>query len=345
MPTGAIFNSRMSLPITEKQWTTGGTAYSAHPAFYIATYIFFSNLTILFNKWLIDTAGFPYPIFLTCWHMTFSAISTQILARTTRMLDGRKDVEMTGRTYMRAIMPIGLLYSGSLVCSNLTYLYLSVPFIQMLKSVSPVAVLFTSWIWGVASPSWSVLFKVLVIVFGVALASFGEIHFQWMGFWYQITGIAFESVRLVMTQVLLSGDGQKMDPLVSLYYYAPVCAVMNFLLVWYTEMETFKMDDFVRVGPVVLVINASVAFMLNIASLFLIGKTSSLVMTLTGIFKSILLVVAGVLVWGTPIGALQLLGYIVALFGFWFYSVPLETMQEFVAETRKGLVTISASPS
>lgn len=92
-----------------------------------------------------------------------------------------------------------------------------------------------------------------------------------MGFWYQITGIAFESVRLVMTQVLLSGDGQKMDPLVSLYYYAPVCAVMNFLLVWYTEMETFKMDDFVRVGPVVLVINASVAFMLNIASLFLVS--------------------------------------------------------------------------
>lgn len=147
------------------------------------TYIFFSNLTILFNKWLIDTAGFrecpPAPlanrmapsallantpnlrqrtvsilqlhqkppqgrarwlilggdtaIFLTCWHMIFSAIATQILARTTRLLDGRKRVEMTGRMYMRVIMPIGLFYSGSLVCSNLTYLYLSVPFIQMLK--------------------------------------------------------------------------------------------------------------------------------------------------------------------------------------------------------------------
>lgn len=65
--------------------------------------------------------------------MGFSAIATQILARTTRLIDGRKQVKMTGRTYMRAIMPIGLMYSGSLVCSNLTYLYLSVPFIQMLK--------------------------------------------------------------------------------------------------------------------------------------------------------------------------------------------------------------------
>jgi hypothetical protein len=58
---------------------------------------------------------------------------TQILARTTTLLDGRKTVKMTGRVYLRAIVPIGVLYSLSLVCSNQTYLYLSVAFIQMLK--------------------------------------------------------------------------------------------------------------------------------------------------------------------------------------------------------------------
>lgn len=65
--------------------------------------------------------------------MVFAAIATQILARTTRLLNGRKTVQMTGRKYMRAIVPIGLVYSASLVCSNLPYLYLSVSFIQMLK--------------------------------------------------------------------------------------------------------------------------------------------------------------------------------------------------------------------
>ncbi|KKY31729.1 hypothetical protein UCDDA912_g08319 [Diaporthe ampelina] len=276
--------------------------------------------------------------------MIFSAIATQILARTTRLLDGRKRVEMTGRMYMRVIMPIGLFYSGSLVCSNLTYLYLSVPFIQMLKSISPVAVLVTGWVWGVASPSWTVLLQVLVIVFGVALASVGEIHFQWIGFWCQMSAVAFEAVRLVMTQVLLSGD-QKMDPLVSLYYYAPVCAIMNFVLVYFTEIPTFDMDDFVRVGPTILLINASVAFLLNLASLFLIGKTSSLVLTLTGILKSILLVVAGVLVWGSPIGSLQLIGYSLATVGLFFYSVPFEAIQDFVAQIRKGLVSVSTPSS
>lgn len=58
---------------------------------------------------------------------------TQTLARCTSLLDGRKEVRMTGRIYLRSIVPIGIFFSLSLICGNMTYLYLSVPFIQMLK--------------------------------------------------------------------------------------------------------------------------------------------------------------------------------------------------------------------
>lgn len=121
-----------------------------------------------------------------------------------------------------------------------------------------------------AKPSWIILLKVLVIVFGVVLASLGEIRFEWLGFAFQVGGIMFEAVRLIMIQVLLSEDGEKMDPLVSLYYYAPVCAVMNLVMVWYVELASFKMDDFARVGPTILVFNAVVAFLLNVSSVFLV---------------------------------------------------------------------------
>jgi len=40
---------------------------------------------------------------------------------------------MTGRIYLRAIVPIGFFFSLSLICGNKAYLYLSVAFIQMLK--------------------------------------------------------------------------------------------------------------------------------------------------------------------------------------------------------------------
>lgn len=257
--------------------------------------------------------------------------------------------------YLRTIVPIGLLYSGSLVCSNLVYLYLSVAFIQMLKAAAPVAVLFTSWAWGVADPSMSKLVNILFIVCGVAIASAGEIQFSWIGFFFQIGGIFFEAMRLVMIQVMLSGEGLNMDPLVSLYYYAPVCAFMNFLVACTSELPRFQWDDLARTGYAMLFINALVAFLLNVASVSLvrnsnpplsplsfnkfhpkfphadlialqIGKTSGLVMTLTGIFKSILLVIVSVLIWDTQITFLQGAGYSFALAGLVYYSLGYDQL-------------------
>lgn len=55
------------------------------------------------------------------------------MARSTSVLDGRHKIKMTPHVYVRAIVPIGVTFSLSLICGNLTYLYLSVAFIQMLK--------------------------------------------------------------------------------------------------------------------------------------------------------------------------------------------------------------------
>ncbi|KAK3499972.1 triose-phosphate transporter family-domain-containing protein [Neurospora hispaniola] len=305
---------------------------SIHPVFYIASWIFFSNITILFNKWLLAPDRFSYPTILTCWHLIFATIATQILARTTTLLDGRKSVKMTGRLYLRAIVPIGFLFSGSLVCSNMVYLYLSVAFIQMLKAAAPVAVLLTAWVWGVEQPSQSRLINVLFIVFGVGLASFGEIAFSLTGFLFQLGGIVFEAMRLIMIQVLLKGDGQKMDPLVSLYYFAPVCASMNFVVALFTEFRSFNIADLYNTGLWCLLLNAVVAFMLNISSVCLIGRTSGLVMTLTGILKNILLVVASVMIWQTSITPLQFLGYAIALAGLVYYSLGRDQIVEIATQ-------------
>lgn len=102
------------------------------------------------------------------------------------------------------------------------------------------------------------------------VASYGEIRISWLGVWLQGAGLVFEAMRLVMIQVLLSGNGEKMDPLVSLYYFAPVCGAMNLVMVCFSEMDSFKMVDFVRVGPLILIFNATVAFFLNVASVFLV---------------------------------------------------------------------------
>jgi hypothetical protein len=74
----------------------------------------------------------------------------------------------------------------------------------------------------IEEPSLNVLGKVTVIVSGIIIASYGEIAFVFVGFAFQACAIVMESVRLVLVQKLLSSPEYKMDPLVSLYYFAPV---------------------------------------------------------------------------------------------------------------------------
>jgi hypothetical protein len=142
-----------------------------------------------------------------------------------------------------------------------------------------------------------------MISIGVALASHGELHFNLIGFLTQAAAVVvslllpfsdipnlipifenyqFEASRLLMIQILL--HGLKMDPLVSLHYYAPVCAIINIAFLPFTEgLAPFY--DLARIGPLILLSNAAVAFCLNIAAVFLVGAGSGLVLTLAGVFK------------------------------------------------------------
>lgn len=134
-----------------------------------------------------------------------------------------------------------------------------------------MAVLFTSYGMGLAKFDLKVVFNVSFIVLGVIIASFGEIQFVMLGFLFQLGGIACEAIRLTMVERLLSSAEFKMDPLVSFYYFAPVCAIMNFFIALYVDVPKMSLDDISRVGYGILLLNASVAFLLNVCVVLLVG--------------------------------------------------------------------------
>ncbi|KAI1376151.1 TPT-domain-containing protein [Hypoxylon crocopeplum] len=314
-----------------------------HPALYVAVWISLSSSVILFNKWILDTLEFRYPVILTTYHLTFATIATQLMARYTTLLDGRKSVKMTGRVYLRAIVPIGLFFSLSLICGNLTYLYLSVAFIQMIKATTPVAVLLSSWAMGLAPPNMRQLMNVSAIVVGVMIASFGEIKFVWIGFLYQLGGLMFEAIRLNLVQALLSSAEYKMDPLVSLYYFAPICAAMNGIVALLWEVPKVSMAEVYHVGLFTFFLNGMCAFLLNVSVVFLIGKTSAVIMTLCGVLKDVMLVVASMLIWGTPVSGLQAFGYSIALGGMVYYKLGFDALKGYAGEANRQWAEFGAT--
>lgn len=134
---------------------------------------------------------------------------------------------------------------------------------------------------GIHKADLKVLFNVSFIVLGVIIASVGEIKFVVIGVIFQLGGILFEAIRLVMVERLLSSAEYKMDPLVSLYYFAPVCAIMNFCTALVFEIPRIQMEELYHVGLWTLLANAMVAFALNVSVVFLVRKLNP--MTLRGL--------------------------------------------------------------
>lgn len=70
-----------------------------------------------------------------------------------------------------------------------------------------------------------------------------------------------------------------MDPLCSLHYYAPICAIVNACFVPFIEGWA-PIYAFPKIGFTIMGINALNAFLLNVAAVFLIGAAGGLVLTL-----------------------------------------------------------------
>ncbi|GAP86326.2 putative DMT family organic anion transporter [Rosellinia necatrix] len=326
----------MGSPNDERKLESGGVApaptRSIHPAFYIALWIALSSSVILFNKWVLFSAKFA--LFLTTWHMAFATLMTQLMAKFTTTLDSRHKVPMNTNTYIKAIVPIGIMFSLSLIFGNFAYLYLSVSFIQMLKATNAVATLLATWAFGMAAPNLNKLLNVSAIVIGVAIASFGELKFDGLGFIIQVTGIVCEALRLVMVQRLLSSEEFKMDPLVSVYYYAPACAIINGFFTILIELPRMTMIDILQVGLMTLIANAFVAFLLNVSVVLLIGKTNAVVLTMSGVLKDILLVVASMAIFGDPVTLQQYFGYSIALAGLVYYKLGADKLQQMTTDAK-----------
>lgn len=215
-----------------------------------------------------------------------------------------------------------------------------------------MAVLLSSWALGVSQPNLKVFLNVSIIVVGVIIASIGEIKFVWIGFIYQIGGVIFEALRLTMVQRLLSSAEFKMDPLVSVYYFAPVCAVINFFVALVWELPKLTMAEVYHVGLFTFFLNGLCAFLLNVSVVLLvrlfscslvtmaltlvqIGKTSSLVLTLCGVLKDVLLVIASMMIWGTQVTAVQFFGYSIALAGMVHYKLGYEAIKGYAGEASR----------
>jgi hypothetical protein len=308
---------------------------------YLAFWIAMSMSVILFNKYLYSRGIVPCPLTLTGLHMAFAALLTHALKAA-----GRLDVPTFGwPLYARTVLPIGALFACSLGLSNLAAMRLSVPFVQMCKALTPMVTLAVSVLMQLEKPTTPLAIVVTIMSAGVVLSTLGEISFEPVGFACQLGSIVAEASRLGVIQALLQAHlpaEARKNPLVPLALFTPSsCLFLLPVALFYEPLALRVLASGARVFvPVFL--NTATAFTLNIAVVMLVGATSGLTLTLAGIVKDILLIVTSLFIFEAPITRVQVLGYLVALYGLNCFNLYKAAMAatgkvETLALFREGL--------
>lgn len=286
---------------------------------YLLLYILLSSGVILYNKWVLSTKyfNFPLPITLTMIHMGFSGLVAFFLVRVFKVI---APVKMTLEIYATCVIPISAFFASSLWFGNTAYLHISVAFIQMLKALMPVATFLMAVVCGTDKLRCDVLFNMVLVSVGVVVSSYGEIHFNIIGTVYQVTGIFAEALRLVLTQVLLQKKGLTLNPITSLYYIAP-CSFAFLFIPWYLLEKPAMNVSQIQFNFWIFFSNALCALALNLSIFLVIGRTGAVTIRVAGVLKDwILIALSTVIFPESTITGLNIIGYAIALCGVVMYN-------------------------
>ncbi|KAB8228039.1 triose-phosphate transporter family-domain-containing protein [Aspergillus alliaceus] len=293
------------------------------------TWVALSVLITLTNKHVLIT--FPFPITLTTLHLVMTSAVARLLAYTQTISLSSQTYPTGPPFYSGRIVLVGLFFGLNLILNNISYMYLSVTFIQMFKAISPIVVIAVGWLVGVYQFQPRTLVVTCIICLGVILSSYGEVAVSYLGILIQVAAIASEAIRLVQIEVLLSPYGLNANPFTSLFLLTPLAALLCFFFAIVIELPTISIDALLSTSWLALLGSAVLAVLLNISAVFVIANVSALTLSICGIPRAMLTMSISSYLWNDQLSPLQMAGFLISSVGLICYSalkVRLQRLSE-----------------
>jgi drug/metabolite transporter (DMT)-like permease len=294
-------------------------AYHAKMVTYLLAWSLVSGLIIILNNWVMHYDGFPFPIALSATGPLFSWVVSAVLVASGHT---RLERHMTFKTWMKQVFPIGFFTAVTYATGNELYLYMSVSFIQMMKSMSPIVVLFLLVAFKLDVLTTPKLVGVATMSAGMLVACHAEPSFNLFGLALMVVGEAAEAMRMVFFQQLL-GVAQ-FGLIEGLFYTCP--ANFFFLCIGvavFEEGEIKKPENYERVlrnpGPYLCI--SALGFLVILTTLGVIQTCGSLTFKAAGQVRNIGIIIVSMAVFGDRVTVTQAVGYAINVVGFCVYQV------------------------
>ncbi|CAG8611228.1 2350_t:CDS:2 [Ambispora leptoticha] len=283
----------------------------------VAFYWFISISVVFLNKYILSSSEykFPYPLFVT-WFQMVVALGPSWMNNTLYTLSRYKLFSLIppyefDLSIARKVAPLTLTYVMMLAFNNLCLQYVEVTFYQVARSLSIIFnIIFTYTLLG-AKTTIPALFACIIVFFGFAIGSYGEINFSWQGIIYGVTSSAFVAlygIYVKKTLMVLEKNEWRL-----LHYNTTLSIILLLPMVLFSgEPEKIYMDAYFidETGFWMLMIFTGITgFVINIAMFLQIKFTTPLTNTISGTAKSCFQTALAAWYFQNPISAMVMIAF------------------------------------
>lgn len=277
---------------------------------------FFSSTGIVSANKKVYGDGFGFPTTLTFIHFVSTTLGLLILARLRVFSPKPLDIRKAAKLAVAGM--------GFVVFSNLSLMYNSVGFYQVMKHMTIVGVIVLEILIWRKYLSRDLVLPVLVMCTGITITGMTDFKQNWTGTMFALLNILSTSFYQIWCKNLQKS--LEADPLQLQLYIAPLQAL--FILPVVPIFDNYRIADpnsIFWVEPTQsmvakIMLTAALALCVNISIFLVIGKTSAVTYNVVGNGKTAFLLCVDFVFFGRPFEPKNFFGMVLTLMGVIWYT-------------------------
>ncbi|XP_078367610.1 solute carrier family 35 member C2-like [Oculina patagonica] len=257
-------------------------------------YIFSISLTF-YNKWLLKRFHFPLSVSVVHYAMVF--VIAAILRLLWEFKTEKRRIILPWSVYMKRVLPTAIACALDIGFSNWSLMFITVSLYTMTKSTSIIFILMFALVFRLEQWNFSLVAVILLIASGLFLFTFESTEFSAEGFVLALTASGLSGLRWTLAQILTQKEDLGLhNPLDTLYHLQPFMTLTLIPLAFYIEGQSLALSpqvfsardsSILWVTISMVMFGCFLAFMISVAEFLLLSHTSSLTLSISGIFKEI----------------------------------------------------------
>lgn len=269
--------------------------------------------------------AYPYPLSITFTHLILKFGFAWFLRGILWNTQNKKCVELPWRDYVLEVSPTGIASALDIGLSNWSFEFITISLYTMTKSTSVIFILIFAIVFKLEKLSIPIVAIVLSISTGLFMFTYESTQFDLKGFTLVLIASALSGIRWTTAQKVTQQSVYGLsNPIDVIYHTQPWMALVLLPLAFSLEGDEFLTSPFLFRSHDYLgtcrtlgyfVFGACLAFGLEVAEFLVVCNSSSLTLSIAGIFKEVVTLYLAAAVNGDQYSPTNIAGLVICLAG------------------------------